>query len=476
MRWPLPHLLTLLITLVVPPVAPGTTGQAHADEPPEGFFIRTSAGAAYLDEDWFARLSLSLLVQRDNLLTLDRPGWTEGPESLGLRVHSWVPLHLRLGAEDGEAVVREEDWDEIGDWFRLLRVVELGQPGASLHVRAGELAQVRVGHGTLVDHFINTLQLDHFQWGIHATADAVAWGGEVLVDSVTDPALIGARGLVRPLAFADPTDPVARRFAVGGSLFVDPTTPARLSIDDDGLYIVDDRRRLAVDEREATASLGVDAEFTAVRTDTVGLTAYLDGNLHAGRGAGLHAGLFFDVRPVDGLHLHARGEFRRMGRDYLATPFGPLHAVHRLAYRPVRTDAPDASTQRRPRLEWLRGEGVGARNGWLAEGGVDLHGWFRLLASWEDGEAEVDTALRLRAEVDPPWPVLLGFFLARDGFDPADGVLSLDDTLLVSEARLFPLPWLHVGGELSRRWLIRPDGTAEPATDYAVLVGLTLGL
>lgn len=464
----------LLVLSLLLCVAASDAAAQGTVEPGSGFQLRPAAGVARIDDALYLRLSVAASYGNDSLFVLDREGWTERATPMPFRLHAWLPLHLALDGDDSGRLRRAE-WDEPGDFLRLARVVQLGPVHGPLYVRAGELANVRVGHGSIVDHFLNTLHLDHFHWGLHTSVDTARMGGEVLVDSVTEPSVLGARLFVRPLGFGNSDAEAARRWAVGASAFSDVRAPTRLVVDEAGLYTVDDRGRLDVAERGHATVIGIDTEYALVRSDRLGVTPYVDANHHLSIGSGLHAGLFADLSLTPALTVFAKAEYRRLGRNYVPMFFGPLHRIERYAWQPPRGAGPEDPTQRLPRLRWLQTGDLAARNGGLVEGGIQAGRHLRLLVSWEDADAPGSAALRARVQVENLGPVTAGVFYARNAVEPGDRLLSLDDALIVSEVRVFPMSWLYLGGELSRRWKITPEGTPSAVDDFAAVVGILFG-
>src|SRR5690606_24695767 len=89
------------------------------------------------------------------------------------RIAPRIPLRIRLidDAPETDDVIRTEDWDEVSDWARLAGYVQYGRFGEPYVVRYGELDGVTIGHGSLVNRYYNTIDIDHYQGGVFASLD-----------------------------------------------------------------------------------------------------------------------------------------------------------------------------------------------------------------------------------------------------------------------------------------------------------------
>ena len=129
-------------------------------------------GFAEIGEDFFLEMSIGAVFT---------PGkWRIAPR---------LPLRLRLIDDDPEtdAIIREEDWDEPSDWARVLGFIQYGALGDALIMRYGELTGVSLGHGSIVNRYFNTIDIDHYQGGIYFYGDLGIIGGEAILNDVFGP-------------------------------------------------------------------------------------------------------------------------------------------------------------------------------------------------------------------------------------------------------------------------------------------------
>jgi hypothetical protein len=207
-------------------------------------------------------------------------------------------LRLRtFGKRDGDPTIRREDWDEPSDVAHVLR--ELSFRGDGVSVRAGELADASLGHGTLVRGYHNALDPDHPHAGVLLEVRQADADVEGLVDNYLAPRLVGGRGAVRP--FDD-------RFTVGATAAFDLSAPESVVDEFGGGRAVDSTRNLQTDGG-VLAMAGADVEYRFGERDGGWLAPHLDTNLLVGMGAGLHAGARASL-PAGRLRLRAQGEYR----------------------------------------------------------------------------------------------------------------------------------------------------------------------
>ncbi len=434
--------------------------------------ISVALAAAKIGDDWFARLTLAMVLRFRDITMAPGGRLFDEPVTQDLRLLLSVPLAYMVfdGGAPTPNRFRRQEWDEVSEYLRVFRIVEYGNPYDPLYFRLGELSNVRIGHRSIVDNYINTLDVDHFQWGLHHNLNT-RWGGyEFLLDNVADPELLGTRTYVRPWALAG-SDSWWTRLATGVSIFGDTRAPTALQIESTGQYSLDDNGSFIIDEQQGTAILGFDVELALVQTDVFSMTPYTDVNTHIGNGTGWHLGSFFGLQPTDNLVFDARSEFRVLGQGYLPTYFGTLYEVERFAYR-----APDESPTRVPKLEWLRlGQEDRVRDGYLTELGVNLGQWLRLAAAWENYRGRDNSTAWIYATVPASKRVQLGVYYANTRFQGAAELFDFDNALAMLEARVMVLPWLYVTGQVNRRWKLDPDGQYAPVDDFAVGVGASFG-
>src|SRR5438552_2785722 len=73
-----------------------------------------------------------------------------------------------------------------------------GIGGQKVPNSAGQLWGASIGHGTLVNRYANSLNLDHPKFGLAFDVNTTYFGVETMTDYVGDPSLLAGRAYVRP--------------------------------------------------------------------------------------------------------------------------------------------------------------------------------------------------------------------------------------------------------------------------------------
>lgn len=98
--------------------------------------------------------------------------------------------------------VRREDWDQPGEWATIIRYVRYRRPAFDdewqLAIAAGQLSNVELGFGALVDGYASGVDINHRHLGAQVRAYGSRFGGSALIDDVVSPRITGARGYYRP--------------------------------------------------------------------------------------------------------------------------------------------------------------------------------------------------------------------------------------------------------------------------------------
>ncbi|MCU0660865.1 MAG: hypothetical protein MUC50_00895 [Myxococcota bacterium] len=232
-----------------------------------------------------------------------------------------VPLRMRVfdRAPSDSGFIREQDWDDVSDFGRLLRraaYLKLFADGA-LDFYLGELNGVGIGHGAVVDHYFNSTDVDHYHGGLLLKAESHGAGGELMLDDVLGPRILVGRAFAAPVSwFID--SPAGARFELGYTLGADMVAPRRVVAQTDHFLLV----------------TGLDVSYALLVRSLATILMYsdlmfMDGDL------GLHAGLAgtFVLSESSGLSLGARAEYRYCGPDYFPTLLNPFYERNRYHFR-----------------------------------------------------------------------------------------------------------------------------------------------
>jgi hypothetical protein len=119
-----------------------------------------------------------------------------GVDVSGEQVALGIGGRLRWVADEG---VRTGDWDEPSEWATLVRYLLFTRaPARDDQVRAivamGQLGNVSLGHGALIQGYTTGLDVDHRHLGAQLRAERGRLGVEGLIDDVIAPRVAGVRG------------------------------------------------------------------------------------------------------------------------------------------------------------------------------------------------------------------------------------------------------------------------------------------
>lgn len=226
----------------------------------------------------------------------DRPATTfdVGVDVAGESYAFGLGARLRYLAGTG---VRSEDWDSPSEIARLLRYLDYtGAGSVRATVAVGELGGVRLGHGSIVDGYTSSLDVDHGHVGAQLRAAYRGVRLAAMIDDVIAPRIAGMR------VAADLGDVVAAT-----TVAVDMTAPSM-----DGPVVV--------------PIAGVDLELAGASDDGLFAGALYSDVVASRTGAGLHLGAGGSVALGDtDARLGMRGEVRLATRGHVPGWIGPLY-------------------------------------------------------------------------------------------------------------------------------------------------------
>lgn len=418
------------------------------------------AGFGKVDEDWFLTTRLGLVLGFD----VPRLGCDDC--STRLQFGTQVPLRWRVidNPPETDDTLRREDWDEVSDYFKILRFVEYGHPSEPLHARLGELGAVSLGHGTIMNSFFNVVSPDAFAFGVHTNVNTAYGGGQLVLNNVANPEIWGLRGYVRPWGFID-QDSFWHRLAIGTSIVADVDAPLRLRRNADNTIGVDASTTPEVEDSQFTGFTGIDAELALVSTDLFVVMPYTDLNIHWGQGPGYHLGTLASAQVAEPLKLSTRVEFRWLSENYLPDYIGPIYTIDRYQFSGWGTPVPA------PKLRVAASQNGGSKVGYYSELSADILKIVQLTGAWSDYQGPDNSTLWLRANLRSIGPVTLGAYYYKHSFDGLDEAFDLDGALAVGEAQVMVFGPVYLRAHYSRLWRLIDDGTYETVDDWSIGAG-----
>jgi hypothetical protein len=356
------------------------------------------------------------------------------------------------------SVLRRRDWDEPADYLKFIRYLRYGQKREPLYFQIGQLWGASIGHGTLVSRYSNSLNLDHPKTGLVLDVNSTFFGFESLVDSATNPTLVGGRVYVRPFGGT----PIARGLAVGATLITDRIAPLSLKrtdpTDATSALLLDSQGNVQIDDARTFYALGVDIEYELLRNSLISLVPYIDGNRLAGAGNGLHIGVLTTIAlpiPVLDVGLQARFEYRIMQPGYIPEYFDQLYDLGRFQYAVTPKIA-------KPKLQAAQDATVaGGSNtqGYYGELAFNFAGLLQIGGVYQDYQVDNGASLGLFVTLPKLEIIKLSGYYLRKNFNGLGEAFRLDaNSLLAASAAYKLFGPLYVRFDFQRQWVAQGMG------------------
>lgn len=448
------------------PSASGAGGQAFTD--PSQLFTGQSGiflGAAFnriVGEGNYAR-------------TVVNTDFGIGPVGLGLS----LPLNLLIQPDKGvnrddiaySGVLRKRDWDEPQDFVKFVRYLRYGHKRDPVYLLAGQLWGATIGHGTLVNRYANSLNLDHPKLGVAFDLNSDFAGIETLADHVGDPALLAGRFYLRP--FGD--TPIARGWAIGASFATDRTAPRRLALLPSGGLQQDAQGNPVVAASDAVYAGGVDTEFEVLHNSLISLVPYVDLNRIAGAGNGLHAGVLADIYlpvPLLTVNVQTRLEYRMMQPGYIPEYFDQTYDLGRVQYVGACPGGLAVCPKYVTAQAAHNAPGVDPtsidRKGYYGELALGFAGVLQLGGLYQDYQGDPNGAsLGLFLSLPKFELIKMSAYYLRKNMKSGFGdAFKLDERSLLAASLAYKLVGpIYVRVDYSRRWQLQPGATQIKAVD-----------
>lgn len=275
-----------------------------------------------------------------------------------IRLHTLqaaIRIPLRVDPNTGD--LRQKDWDETGDYFRLAQCVrfdfsasqrfererglchpwQIPRDDYYMTFRLGPVQDFSLGHGTILNGYSNTLNPDHFQAGVVGNMQFHQFVvGNFLVDNVTNPNLLAGTLALRPFAYE--LEETAEWFEERHQLQVQFSAVSDLQAPDQletafGMALTDGDANLLYSKAPVTV-LGADFEWKYAFGKQIEMEAHFDWNAITQHGMGAHAQAWFTYNHPDGVYsVHSVGEARYIQRNYVPNYFDSYYFIQRQQYQ-----------------------------------------------------------------------------------------------------------------------------------------------
>lgn len=246
-------------------------------------------------------------IGQDLFLTLD-PRFVYNKNDFNMLMAFHLPINIRMfstdlnRAADENFTLREEDWDEWQDYFRIIKYIQYGRSEDTFYTAIGSNIAQSLGHGTIMKRYVPNFDpnFTKISFKLNYYNDYV--GFETVLGDVTDGNMFGALFFVKPLSWLakDESDYMARSFSIGFTFAGDRKAPTMIDYVDyvfstpgGGTVVMDGNdpawpaglnRRIEVDDKgrpivmddEFVYLMGLDTEFKFFKNGYVDLKTYVD--------------------------------------------------------------------------------------------------------------------------------------------------------------------------------------------------------
>jgi len=221
-------------------------------------------------------------------------------------------INLLYNTENGKFYSQEWKDRRTGktDYMRIIRYARYGRKGDPFYAQVGALDAARLGHGFILNFYNNQIAYEDRKIGLSLDMDFGLFGFESVANNLARMEVIGGRVYIRPMHQSEV--PVLKRLAFGATAVQDVDPDSRRSTDD-GVTV-----------------WGVDAELPLIKSEILTTLLYADHAKIQDYGSGQTIGFRTDFSALWGfLGLNFNVERRFMGKEFIASYFGPFYEVLR---------------------------------------------------------------------------------------------------------------------------------------------------
>jgi hypothetical protein len=318
---------------------------------------------------------------------------------------------------DQRGIFRKNDYSQFSDYLSIIRYIRYGQENDPLFVKVGALDYYTLGHGSIINNYMNSPTYDARKIGVVAKVDYGKFGLVSIYSNFLQAGLFGIRGYYRPFQFTSEANiPIIGGLEIGGTFATDFNDKAGII---SGHY--DSFRRMFIPTIDdgSMKIVGMDVGVPLFNAGLLGVSFYTDYSKIINFGSGIASGLKFDINAVGDIRGYAKLERRFNFGKYLPSYFNSLYEIQRFQLDTVSGNF----TGKALTLETLNNPG----NGYFMELGIDIARLFYISGSYQ------------RLDKDPS----SGIFHVESELNPEDGNLFVkagyDKINVNGESDLFKL-------------------------------------
>jgi hypothetical protein len=228
-----------------------------------------------------------------------------------------VGLYIQLLYND-ESGIREEDWNGWQKWSQVLYYVRWAEKGDPLYIRLGALTDTTLGHGSIIGHYNNQLDIDNRKIGLEfdMNMNYGVYGFETMTNDVLKARVMGARGYVYPF----PNTLFLDRLGFGATYATDINPDDNNDTKNDGVAVGGADVEIPLVETNSFSMLAYDDLAKIRPEDSLIRQQFEDRNSDWGNAAGLMGDIFMFGYKVE------RRNFRK---HFIAPYFDAFYEVER---------------------------------------------------------------------------------------------------------------------------------------------------
>ena len=394
-----------------------------------------------------------------------------------------IPLNIQFAKDNVAGTgleftggIRQEDWDQWQDFFKVIRRVQFGRKEDNFYVRLSQVGAATLGHGGLVRRYNSNLfaNTTHLSLELDAYNDYV--GGELFIGDMTfQNRVMGFLAFFKPLSLVT-KNKMARSLSIGFYYVGDMNAPDTLTRNASGIIQVDD---VGNPEYKATGihSIGLDAEFKPVKIgNSIDLKAYIDYWQLLGFGNAITIGTLLrsNFGKSSLMALRARLEYTNMGNQYIPNYFDTFYEIQKL-----QMVTGDKATQSLTKLGFLKSIDYGGRGHSLyAEVTFSIVDVFSFSTAYEASSGQLKQNFLMHAELFALSGLTFFVTFHKRNFDSWSTLFSSENsenTLIYGQLELQLFPFLFINGKVARSyvWDVKQDngkGGLRNILDYSVTV------
>lgn len=342
---------------------------------------------------------------------------------------------------------RAKDWDEVSEYFQVIQNITWGGKEKHFYLDINQFRPSTIGHGAIIKRYNQNLNFNTRRVSFQFDAFSDYAGGELYLNDITGPDVMGILVFVKPLSAINLNDYMLRSFSIGVTVAGDIDAPLRNQLD---LWDVDgDGRRfneIRVNQDnfrpEYVASkilaYGVDTELKLVDTPVLDWKMYVDYSfLEAGiptddplnptwdniptrsiRSGGFTWGNLFRINtgrnPMHALRI--RAEYRTYDSNYLPGYFDMMYEIQRTQYPSTASNTSSRLANQTKLQQVLGRDGPRVHGGYLEISWLVSH-YFAMAVGLEMNSQTDDNSLFIQLEVPRygPWEFFLTYHRRNAG-------------------------------------------------------------